>query len=264
MRTFAISLLLLFALPLAAEPAFADVTVAASTSSPVLQATQSADTGWGLVEQYGPIWGAMLLAFAIASRVLAKNETEHWIGQGRWLAAVVAGVGVLGAILEAHFGDGSWAGVIVTLVAGIKLLLSPTAPEPKERPDPPQYSGIELMLVLVVAIAAIGCGPQGPGPVIGQAVVDCTGDNRADIDALFLELSPLVVTGHPDWATVYQRAKHAGTAIGGCVLAELVQTYLGGRRAVATDDSWNAHMVLEEFRSNEAAGATFKTRFGDL
>lgn len=114
-----------------------------------------------------------------------------------------------------------------------------------------------FLLSLVVGLAGCpGPGP-GPGPVIGGAVIDCLGDSRPQIDALLAELAPLVMLQRPDWSAIYQRAKLAGRNVGGCVIAELVQGYLGGTRTPEPAEGWNAHETLETFRAKEAGGATF-------
>lgn len=110
-------------------------------------------------------------------------------------------------------------------------------------------------LVAVALLAACPADPNGPKHV----AIDCLGANRPQIVMLLAELSPLVSGNRPDWPAVYQRAKTAGTSIGGCVLAELVQSYLGGTRAPEASDGWTAHETLERFRATEANNATFKT-----
>ena len=117
---------------------------------------------------------------------------------------------------------------------------------------------MRYIIALVFALQ-VGCPGPGPGPVIGGAVIDCLGANRSQIDSILTELSPLLTTGRPDWSAIYQRAKGAGRDIGGCVIAELVQNYLGGTRAPEAAEGWNAHEALEKFRREEAGGATFKT-----
>jgi hypothetical protein len=114
-----------------------------------------------------------------------------------------------------------------------------------------------ILLVGFSLMAA--CPGPGPGPVIGGSLINCLGSNRPQIDSILNELAPLLTTGRPDWSAIYQRAKSAGTSIGGCVIAELVQSYLGGTRAPEVADGWNAHEALEKFRREEAGGATFKT-----
>lgn len=273
MRTLAISLVLLFAAPFAVDSAFADPVAdvgsgsagSADSTTAVAKATSSTSTDWDLVQEYGPIWGGMLLAFGLATRFVRANVTSHWIGEGRSLAIVVAVVGVLGAFLEAHFGGGTWAGVLVTAIAALKLVISPSMKPPAPKPVPPQYGAVDLLIVLMVSMALVSCAPgPGPAPVITSTLIDCAGANRPQIDELLQELVPLVTTGHADWSAIYQRAKHAGASIGGCALAELVQDYLGGRKASPNGDGWKARETLEQFRLDEAGGASFKTRYGEL
>lgn len=109
-----------------------------------------------------------------------------------------------------------------------------------------------------------GCGPNGPLPVIGSVTVDCVKQERDRIDELLNEFVPLVTGGQANWDVIYQRAKLAGTEIGGCFLGELVQIYLGGRRAPENGDGWMARDTFEKFRKTEANNATFRTKDGDL
>lgn len=113
-------------------------------------------------------------------------------------------------------------------------------------------------------LSQAACPPIGPNPVT-TVVIDCTLQNREQIASLIAEFRPLITGQAPDWAAVYQRAKNAGRAIGGCALAELVQDYLGNRMAPPPQaDSWNAFQALERFRREEAGDATFKTAKGNL
>lgn len=82
-----------------------------AATDPVAQVDAATSTGWDLVAQFGPIWGGMLLAHGIAAKALERNKDEHWLAEGRTLALIVAGVGLLAAVLQAHLGGGSWAGV---------------------------------------------------------------------------------------------------------------------------------------------------------
>jgi hypothetical protein len=121
------------------------------------------------------------------------------------------------------------------------------------------------LLIIVATVASVSltsCGIWGTKP--GKAVIDCVSADRNQLDALAGELSPIVFGEKPDWSAIYERAKHAGKVIGGCVLSELVQQYLGGKKAVPTDESWKARNALEDFRKKEAGGATFHTKLGDL
>lgn len=124
------------------------------------------------------------------------------------------------------------------------------------------------MLIPVFAVAALmacsSCkeGPDSRGP--GQLVIDCTRLNAERIGALELELIPLIGGQSPDWASVEAKAVSAGVELGGCVLAGLVQDFLGGRKAVPAGEGWKAHNTLEHFREQHAGGATFRTARGDL
>ena len=112
-----------------------------------------------------------------------------------------------------------------------------------------------IAALVCILLAACPAHPNGPK----QIAIDCLGVNRPQIASLLTELTPLVNMNRPDWPAVYQRAKTAGTSIGGCVLAELVQSYLGGTRAPEPGEGWTAHETLEKFRAEEANNATFKT-----
>jgi hypothetical protein len=126
--------------------------------------------------------------------------------------------------------------------------------------------------IFLVVLFAIGlgvtqpsCPGPGPGPIVIGAVVDCTLQNRDQITSLVAEFTTLLNGQMPDWSAIYQRAKNAGKAIGGCALAEVVQSYLGNRTAPPPQaDSWNAFNTLERFRREEAGNATFHTSKGDL
>lgn len=122
-----------------------------------------------------------------------------------------------------------------------------------------------LALALAVGLSIPNAGCPGPVPVVTNAVIDCTIQNQSQIAALIAEFRTLISGQAPDWSIVYQRAKNAGKAIGGCALAEIVQEYLGNRSAPpAQADSWNASNALERFRREEAGNATFHTAKGDL
>lgn len=124
---------------------------------------------------------------------------------------------------------------------------------------------ILLLVVFTMGLGSTQVACPGPGPVITNAIIDCTLENQTQIAQLIGEFRPLLSGDKPDWAAIYQRAKNAGKAIGGCALAELVQDYLGNRASPPPQaDSWNAYNALERFRREEASNATFRTAKGDL
>lgn len=124
---------------------------------------------------------------------------------------------------------------------------------------------ILLPLVLVFAVISLGATCVKPHDPVKPVVIDCTLENQDRITALISEFYPLINGDAPDWGSVYQRAKQAGRAIGGCALAQLVQNYLTNKAAPpAQADSWTAYSTLEQFRREEANDATFRTAQGDL
>lgn len=135
-----------------------------------------------------------------------------------------------------------------------------------KKTPPPSAGAVSLVLVVAVGLGcSSGCkdGPgSGPGPI--ATIIDCAKEDQAQLSALALELAPLAMGSSPDWKAIEARAIGAGGRIGGCVLAELVQAFLGGRRAIPNDASWTAHETLERFRATQAGGATFRTKVGDL
>jgi len=108
------------------------------------------------------------------------------------------------------------------------------------------------------------CPGPGPNPIV-NAVIDCTLQNQTTLGQLVGEFRTILSGQMPDWSAIYQRAKNAGKAIGGCALATIVQEYLGNRSAPPPQaDGWAASNTLERFRREEAANATFHTAKGDM
>jgi hypothetical protein len=109
-----------------------------------------------------------------------------------------------------------------------------------------------------------GTGPDPLGPITA-AIIECGSENQTSISSLIGEFKTLLKGKLPDWGAIYQKAKGAGKAIGGCALATLVQEYLGNRAAPPdTADSWTAATTLDKFRYEVAGGATFRMKVGDL
>jgi hypothetical protein len=114
---------------------------------------------------------------------------------------------------------------------------------------------LAVSILLVLGLAA--CPPNGPvGPAI-NAVIDCLGANRPQIDNLLNEFRPIISGGSVSWADVKVRATQAGKEVGGCFIMELTQWFLSGTRAPA--DALTARETAEAFRKDVAGGASFKT-----
>ena len=114
------------------------------------------------------------------------------------------------------------------------------------------------------AASAPGCGAP---KAASTAIVDCLAADASKIDALIVDLrSKTKPDGSRDWAAISADAVASGVVIGGCALAEFVESYLAPTRAMlasnAPADGLQARQTLEHFRATEAGGATFKTRLG--
>lgn len=98
----------------------AGTDTAASAAVPVVGSPTDA---WGALQQYGYIWGGMLIVYAIGTAFAKKAEDEHWINAGHALSIITGSLGVIGAAIQAKFGGGSWAIVPMTLMGVVTLVI---------------------------------------------------------------------------------------------------------------------------------------------
>lgn len=127
-----------------------------------------------------------------------------------------------------------------------------------------KHLSVVLASLLLAALAStLGCGAP---KAAGHAVIDCLAADRAKISALILDLATKnKPDGTRDWAAIESEAIAAGIEIGGCALAEFVESYLTPSQGVkAPADGLAARQTLEDFRARHAGGATFKTKSGAL
>lgn len=213
---------------------FALAINSAAHADPIGAATATTDAGWSLVEQYGLIWGGALLGFGLAGSFLRRNEAAHWIAQGRTLAIATGAVSTLGALLEWRFQGGSPAGVLVTAVMGIKLVLSPTATSSPRTSGAPEGGYVRTWLLVILTglalgaaggLAITGCAETkeyaGAG---GHAVIDCGKQDLPAIASLLASLAvETAVAGKIDWPKVETLAKGKGLGVGSCALAEFLR-----------------------------------------
>jgi hypothetical protein len=109
-------------------------------------------------------------------------------------------------------------------------------------------------LLLALTLLTVSACPHPPKPI--AAVVDCGKLDQTKLEALALQLLPLLSGKSPDWGVIEAQALAAGEQIGGCVLAELVNTYLTKRGATETPDATAAaRATLEDFRAKHLGGA---------
>lgn len=164
-------------------------------------------------------------------------------------------VGLVGAALAAGWAaSGGWE-MVRDLIAYWR---TPTA-----KTEVPKMTVVSGLLITTL-LACSSCKDLPPPEAAAAAIVDCVRVDQGQVNAVLREMMPLVYGASPNWKAVEERAIAAGVTIGGCALAELVQLYLGGRKAPQQADGWAAHDTLEHFRKSIAGGATFRTERGDL
>lgn len=125
------------------------------------------DSGWSLFETYGPLWGSISLAYALTRRLLAVNESKHWIAGGRVLALLSGAAAVLGTVIQWHFGGAPASGVLAAIVGAIALVWHPTVPKIRAAP------AVALAAVLALASGSPSCAARqsvGAGVTAG---LDC-------------------------------------------------------------------------------------------
>lgn len=126
-------------------------------------------------------------------------------------------------------------------------------------------AGAALILCALFASSQTACGPVAVGAGAGRAkvaVIDCTKADAGQIAAVLAGFAPLLRGSAPDWKAVEANAIAAGTTIGGCALQELWESYTSPKLALTGMSDGRgavAQVVLEDFRTNHAGGATFAT-----
>ncbi len=241
-------------------------------ADPLVAATSTTDAGYALLLQYGWLWGSMALIFGAVSTWLKANGSKHWIAQGRTLAAIVAGSGLAGAALQAHFTGAPWSGVAVTAVLALFKLMQPTTiPTPAPAPSSPAASTTALLAVLLLGLGATQLPACGAAQHVGGIVVDCTVQDAGRIAVLIATLRTAPPAGCEattgiDWSCVEQKAIAEGQEIGGCAISELVQQYLpppAGTAAPTVERGQAARAALEQVRA-QFGGVTWRTTAGVL
>lgn len=146
------------------------------------------------VQANGPIVGGVTVVYVTARWLLQRNESAHWIAQGRVLAAIAVVVGVAGTALLALTSGTPWSGVLVTAVLGLLHLADATV-TPASVVKQSQGGFVRLGLLLALAISgglaagAASCGPKTAA--IEHALWECTAPERAEAVAA---ITPAVVS----------------------------------------------------------------------
>jgi len=135
---------------------------------------------------------------------------------------------------------------------------------------------LNVFIACVAVLIGIEASACGPGKKAEKAVIDCVSAQRSKIDATVLELGTKTKPdGSRDWNGIEGVAIAKGLEIGGCALAEFIQSYLGSgtppgsagaapAAAAPPSDAAVAQQTFEHFRATAADGDQFKTRLGTL
>lgn len=156
---------------------------AVAASNPVATSIGSTDAAWQLLVDYGPIMGGILVVYGIGRAFLARNDSKHWIAQGKTLSILTGAATVLGAVLEWKLNGGSPAGIIVALYAAINLVTHSTVSAAPPTPTTGPTIATASLLVLFCGVA-LSC-THDQRVAAGHAFWDCTAPDRAQVvDAL--------------------------------------------------------------------------------
>ncbi|UOF82312.1 hypothetical protein [Caudoviricetes sp.] len=98
--------------------------------------------------------------------------------------------------------------------------------------------------IALVLFTTLACGPF-PKPDASK-IIECATQDQAALIGMAARLEPLLYGDSPDWQALQREAEVAGVAIGGCVLADLLNQWLARPRAL--EDSHGAWDTLESVR----------------
>lgn len=216
------------------------MAIAHAGVDPTAVTNTNVDASWQLVTDYGPIWAIALLLNAGIAAFLRRNESQHWIAQGRALAALTGLASVLGSVIAWRLSGAPLEGVLVTIVMGLKLVWTPTvtpAPTPVLPPRDSQSGRVAMWPLIILAGSAIGiasqamwftgCADATRAETAGKAaVLDCAKPQVATAAALVARWGvEAAIAGKVDWAKIEADAEGFGIGVGSCGYAEFLRAW---------------------------------------
>lgn len=85
---------------------------------------------YSVVARHG-FWGAALVVFGVASKLLQRGAADNWLRRGRWLAIVTGATSVIAAALNWRLNGGDPDAIFNALLVAVPLALSPTVGDGK-------------------------------------------------------------------------------------------------------------------------------------
>jgi len=165
----------------------------AASSDPTPVLVSAGGTAWDTWTANGPGWGAVIAANAGLQLFLAR---QHWLAQGRLLAALT-GVGlVLVAVVNWHLGAAPSAGIMTAAMGAIALVVHPTV---KGATTSTFRGPTTLGIVLLLGVCAGSCGSSQPSRANAISTID-TGliTARAAVRTYELDRARAIIETTPD------------------------------------------------------------------
>lgn len=170
---------------------------AATDHTPEL--VSAAGEGWDVFVTDGPLWGALVAANVGLQLFMSR---QHWLAQGRLLAAITGLGMVLVAVIKWHLDGAPSSGIMTALVAAIALVVHPTVrgADPTATRPPSIRSGtlgILLGLCIVAALPSACGGSQDHAETITSIDTGIL-TARAAVRTYELEHARAIIESTPD------------------------------------------------------------------
>ena len=127
------------------------------------------------VQSYGWIVGGLTVIYVSARYLLKKNDSTHWLAQGRALAIVTTIVGVGGTALQAFTSGTPWSGVLATAVLGLLHLADSTVTPATKQAGFARLGRMMALSAVGIALVAGGCGASQRETTIRTSVAAADG-----------------------------------------------------------------------------------------
>jgi hypothetical protein len=253
----------------------------AQGADPITIAQAGTDAAWTSIETYGPLWGGALLLFGVVGSFLRRNESTHWVAQGKTLAIITTGSMLLAAVLTWKFRGGDTAGLLMSGFLAIKMLVSPTVQPATGRV--PQTGMARLGVLLALAASLLfwapllvsGCAAtQAKLDAIEAGVVKCAKADLPAVKSVGLQLATEALAsvfggGAVPWASLEAEAEAAakiqGVAVGSCAFGDLIADLarlLPAPSARVAAGVAAAPVLLDPLAGGRSALAALKSKLG--